>query len=129
MSAVSLTFPNSDSFSLNSASVAASNLVEISSCGISVLFSVMSLRISSESSFPVAMSIFPGLEFVMETLAAAVLSPIVIPVTVAVPLTTTLKFSALIVPASTETTDVHGAHEIGQRGGFGRTVVRKVPDS
>ena len=65
----------------------------------------MSLRISSESSFPVAMSIFPGLEFVMETLAAAVLSPIVIPVTVAVPLTTTLKLSALIVPASTETTD------------------------
>ena len=24
---------------------------------------------------------------------------------------------------------VHGAHEIGQRGGFGRTAVREVPDS
>ena len=24
---------------------------------------------------------------------------------------------------------LHGAHEIGQRGGFGRTAVREVPDS
>ena len=37
-----------------------------------------------------------------------------------------LKIIAIIAMTADH---MHGAHEIGQRGGFGRTAVREVPDS